>query len=112
KAVAGNEARAAEREVEVTEHAAACHLPAPMLELVEMAGRVKAANDSANRGAGDHGRLDAVGHQSAQHADMGKAARRAAAERKADRQPVLGTRTNHSLAVKIAVRMSSQHGAV
>ena len=45
---------------------------------------VAAADHGADRGADDDVRLDAVREQRAEHADMGKAARAAAAERKPD----------------------------
>ena len=56
----------------------------PILEDVEPACGLAAADHGADRGADDDVGLDAVGEQGAEHADMGKAARAAAAERKPD----------------------------
>src|ERR1041385_8957104 len=56
----------------------------PSLQRIELARRVATADDRANRRADDDVRDNAVRHQRAHHADMGKAARRAAAERKSD----------------------------
>ena len=56
-------------------------------KVVELACGVAAADHRADRGADDHIRNDAVFVQDAQHADMGEAARRAAAQRKPDLGP-------------------------
>ena len=56
----------------------------PFLEAVELAGGIAAADHGADRGADDDVRHDAVREQRAHHADMGKAARGAAAEREPD----------------------------
>ncbi len=58
---------------------------AQVFERVELIGGVAAADQRAHRGADDDVGLDAVGLQRPHHADMGKAARRAAAEHKSDR---------------------------
>ena len=51
---------------------------------VEFAGEIAAADQRADRGAGDHGDFDAGLVERAQHADMRPAARRTAAQRKRD----------------------------
>src|SRR6202030_3562947 len=65
----------------------------PFLEGVELAGRVEAAHDGADRGAGDDVGADAVGHQGAQHPDMRKTARRAAAQHEADGEAIFRMRS-------------------
>ena len=92
QAVAADQPRASEREIEITEHAPARQPAGPFLEGVELAGRVEAAHDGADRGARNDVGADAVGHQGAQHADMRKAARRAAAQHEADGEAVFRMR--------------------
>ena len=83
---AADQSGAAELEIEIAEHAPARQLPRPVLENVELSRRVVAADHGADRGAGDHVRPDAMGVERAQHADMGKAARGAAAQCQPDRE--------------------------
>ena len=78
---AAEQAVAAEIEVEQAEDAALGQAAGEFLELVELAGEVAAADQRADRGAGDHGDLDAGFVERAQHADMRPAARAAAAQR-------------------------------
>jgi hypothetical protein len=61
-----------------------------LLDIVELAGRVAAAYDRADRGAGDDVGGVALGDQRADDADMGKAAGRPAAEHKPDTRPLCG----------------------
>ena len=82
---------------------------------VEPAGGVAAADHRADRGADDDVRLDAVREQRADHADMGKAARRAAAERKPDGRAldargVVGRRFGAAVAVPSAA-LTFEHQA-
>ena len=56
----------------------------PVFQRVELAGGVAAADHGADRGADDDVGHDAVREQRAHDADMGKAARGAAAERQPD----------------------------
>src|SRR4051812_25077477 len=56
----------------------------PSFQRIELAGRVAAADHRADRSTNDDVRDDAVRHQRAHDADMGKAAGSAAAERKPD----------------------------
>src|SRR4051812_45687779 len=60
-----------------------------------MAGSVAGGRDGADRGAGDHIGLDAVLHQRADDADMGKAAGGAARERKPDRDGLAAIELAH-----------------
>ena len=60
------------------------------LELVELAGRIAAGNDRADRRAGDDVGDDAFALEDPHHADMRPAAGGAAAERQADLQPRAG----------------------
>ena len=82
--VAADQAGAGQADVEIAEHAAHGQRARPCFERVELAGGVAAADHGADRGADDDVGHDAVGDQRAQHADMGKAARGAAAEREPD----------------------------
>ena len=84
---AADEARSAEADIEIAEHAARGEVARPGFEGVELILHVAAADHGADRGADDHIRNDAVVLQHPQHADMGKAARRAASEGKADFRP-------------------------
>ena len=81
---AADQAAAGKRDVEIAEDAALGQAARPFLDDVEPAGGVAAADHGADRGADDDVGLDAVREQRAEHADMGKAARAAAAERKPD----------------------------
>ena len=81
---AAEQAVAADMQVEQAEHAALGQAAGEFFEFVELAGEIAAADQRADRGAGDHVDLDAGLVERAQHADMRPAARRAAAERKGD----------------------------
>ena len=81
---AADQAAAVQADVEIAEDAALGQAARPVLEHVEPARGMAAADHRADRGADDDVGLDAVREQRAQHADMGKAARAAAAERKPD----------------------------
>jgi hypothetical protein len=81
---AADQAAAREADVEITQEAAPGEPACPLFETVEMARGVAAAHHSADRGADHHVGCDAVRQQRAEHADMGKAARAAAAEREPD----------------------------
>lgn len=54
------------------------------LQFVQLAGEITAADESADRGAGDHRDLDAFLVQRPEHADMGPAAGSTAAQRQRD----------------------------
>ena len=84
---AADQSAAGQADVEIAEHAALGQAAAPLLQHVEPARRMAAADHRADRGADDDVGLDAVRQQCAKHADMGKAARAAAAERKPDGRP-------------------------
>ena len=78
---AAEQAVAAKMQVEQAEHAPLGQAAGEFLELVELAGEIAAADQRADRGAGDHRHLDAGLVERPQHADMCPAARRTAAER-------------------------------
>ena len=78
---AAEQAVAAEIEVEQAEDAALGQAAGEFLELVQLAGEIAAADQRADRGAGDHGDFDAGLVERAQHADMRPAASAAAAQR-------------------------------
>ena len=84
--VAADQAGAAEPDVEIADDAAQRQRARPVFQRVELAGGVAAADQRADRGADDDVGHDAVGEQRPHDADMGKAARRAAAEHKPDRR--------------------------
>ena len=77
-----------EAEIEIAEHAAPGQAARPVLQHVETAGGMTAADHGADRGADDDVRDDAFARAGSDHADMGKSARGAAAERQPDRRPL------------------------
>jgi hypothetical protein len=68
-------------QVKQAEDAALGQAAGEFLEFVELAGEIAAADQCADRGAGNHADLDAGLIQRAQHADMRPAARRTATQR-------------------------------
>jgi len=81
---AADQAAAGKGDVEIAENAAFGQAARPILDDVEPACGVAAADHGADRGADDDVRLDAMREQGAKHADMRKAARPAAAKREPD----------------------------
>jgi hypothetical protein len=81
------QAGAAEAEVEIAEQTAPGQAARPFLDRVEFAGGVAAADHGPDRGAGDDVRRITLGEQRLDHADVGKAARRTAAEHETDARP-------------------------
>ena len=79
-----DERRAGEIEIEIAEDAAAGQLAGELFQLIEMSGRMAGADDGADRRSGDDVRLDPGFGQRLEDADMGPAARRAAAQRQPD----------------------------
>src|SRR4029079_9090 len=86
EASAADQTGTAQAEIEIAKNAPARQRARPFLELGELVDGIKAARHRADRGAGDDVGLDAVPDKRAQHADVGKAARGAAAEREPDRE--------------------------
>lgn len=84
---AANKAGAGQADIEVAEHVADIETTRPGLQAVELAGGITAADHGADRGSNDDVRNNAARGECAHHADMGKAARRAAAEREPDGRP-------------------------
>ncbi len=84
KMAAANKPGPGQADVEIAEDVAHVEAARPFLQAVELAGGIAAADHGADRGADDDVRHDAVRGERAHHADMGKAARGAAAERKPD----------------------------
>src|SRR5690606_6272865 len=83
-ALALEEPRAGEGEVEQAQHVQALERRHPRRVLIELARRVDPADDGADRGAGDGADDVAVRLEPANHTDMGKAASPAAAEHEGD----------------------------
>ena len=81
---AADEAGAGQADIEMAQHAAHRQRARPGLQTVELIGGIAAADHGADRGADDDVGHDAVRDQGAHDADMGKAARGAAAERQTD----------------------------
>ena len=79
---AAEQAAAADVQIEQPEKPALGQAAGEFFQLVELAGQIAAADQRADRRAGDHADLDAGLVERTQHADMGPAARRAAAKRK------------------------------
>jgi hypothetical protein len=81
---AAEQAAAAQMQVEQSENTALREAAGEFFQFVQLAGQIAAADQGADRGAGDHVDLDAGFVERAQDADMGPAAGRAAAERQSD----------------------------
>src|SRR5205823_9230982 len=76
EAAAAKQAGAAKTDVEIGEHAAAREAAAPLLDIVELARRIAAADDRAEGSAGDDVGRVSFGDQRVDDADMRKTARR------------------------------------
>ena len=81
----------------------------PFLQRVEMAGGIGAADHGADRGADDDIRHDAMGQQGPDDADMGEAARRAAAQRQSDHRLADRAKADLVAAFSAALAASNQH---
>ena len=81
---AADQAGAGQADVEIAEDAAHGEGARPAFQIVHFLGGIAAADHGTDRCADDHVRHDAVREQCAHHADMGKAARGASAERQTD----------------------------
>ncbi|MNT52286.1 hypothetical protein D3C72_1893060 [compost metagenome] len=81
---AAEQAGAADRQVEQGGDASHGQRAGKGFQFVELSGKVAAADQGADRGAGDHADFDLGLVQGSQHADMGPAARGPAAERQGD----------------------------
>jgi hypothetical protein len=77
---AAEQAAAADRQIEQAGDTAHGQAAGKILQFVQLAGEIAAADQRADRGAGDHADLDARFVERAQHTDMRPAARCAAAE--------------------------------
>ena len=84
---AADQAGAADPHVEIADDAPQRERARPGLEVIELVVGVAAADQGAHRGADNDVGRDAVRLQRVNHADMGEAARRAAAENEPDRGP-------------------------
>ena len=111
-----DEARAGQAHIEIAEHAAARQRPRPGGEVLDLAGGKTGADHRAHRGAGDDVGLEPMRHEGLQDPDMGKAARRPAAECDPDRWPPRGRRGRLGIGLDRAVPIAStaqqslQHG--
>ena len=87
EAAAADQAGTADPDVEIAEDAAQRQGARPALQLIELAVRIATADQRAHRGADDDVGKDAVLAEGMDDADVGEAARRAAAEDEPDRWP-------------------------
>src|SRR6185436_8958134 len=85
--VAADQSGSIQADVEIGENISRLQAARPRLAAVEMAGRIVAPDHRADRGADHHIGNDAVRDQGFDDADMGKSARRAPAQRKAEHRP-------------------------
>jgi hypothetical protein len=81
QAIAADQTGAGKAHIEIAENAALGELARPVLQCIELAGGVAPADHGADRGSDNDIGHDIAGEQCAKYADVGKAARRAAAER-------------------------------
>ena len=81
---AANEAGSGQADIEMAQHAAHGQRARPGFQAVELIGGIAAADHGADRGADNDVGHDAMREQGTHDADMGKAARGAAAERQTD----------------------------
>jgi len=84
---APDEPRAGQIDIEIAQDIAGGEAATPLLEPVEVAGRITAACDRADRGPGNHVWRQPFADQRADHPDVSEPTRRPAAERQADRRP-------------------------
>ena len=84
EALAVDQARAGEIEVEEAQHLAAGQVARELLQGIELAGHVAAADDGADRRAGDDVGIDAGLVEGAQDADVRPSAGGTAAKRQTD----------------------------
>ena len=82
--LAVDEAGAGEVEIEIAEDAAAGQLAGELFQFVEMSGRIAAADDRADRCAGDDVGLDPGFGERLEDTDVSPAARRATTQRQPD----------------------------
>ena len=87
KLVAADQARAVEADIEIAQDISRLQAARPFLEGIEMARRIGAADHRADRGSDHDIGHDTMGDQRPDDADMGKSARRAAAECQPDHRP-------------------------
>ena len=80
----GDEPRAGEIEIEIAEDALARQIAGKILDGVQVAGDIAAADDGADGGARHDVRFDAGVDEGLENTDMGPAARRAAAQGQSD----------------------------
>ena len=86
---AADQARAAQPHIEIADDAAPSQRVGPFFQLVELVVGVAAANQGSHRRADDDVGDNALRKERPDHADMGKAARRAAAEHESDGRPAV-----------------------
>ena len=110
KLVAADQAGAVEADVEIAEDAARLQAARPFLERIEMAGGIGAADHGADRGADHDVGHDAVRQQRPDDADMGEAARGAAAERQPDHRPADAAEPD--LVVAVGALLAAAHPAI
>src|SRR6185312_3702211 len=109
KLLAADQAASVQADVEIAENVAHLQAERPLLQRVEMAGRERAADNGTDRGTDHDVRHDAVREQRLHDADMGKSARGAAAERKADDRPADTAEADLVARIRIVLVMPGQN---
>ena len=107
---AADQAGAVEADVEIAEDVARLQAARPFLQRVEMSGCIGTADHGADRRSDHDIRNDAVGDQRPDDADMGEAARGAAAQR----QPDHGTadRAQPHLVATVGALLAATHPTI
>ncbi len=86
---AADQAGAVQADIEIGEDISRLQAARPFFHRIEMSGGIGAADHGADRGSDHDVGDDSVGHQRPDDADMGKAARGAAAQRQSDHRPAM-----------------------
>ena len=107
--LAADQPGAVEADVEIAQDISRLQAARPRFEGVEVPGRIGAADHRPDRGADHDIGDDAMGHQRADDADMGKAARGAAAEREPDDRPPNAAEADLLAAIRAALAASRQN---
>ena len=107
---AADQAGAVEADIEIAEDISRLQAARPFLQRIEMSGGIGAADHGADRGADHDIGNDAVGDQRPDDADMGKAARGAAAQRQPDHRPA--DAAEPYLVVAVGALLAAAHPAI
>ena len=107
---AADQARAVQADVEIGEDAARLQAARPFFHRIEMSGGIGAADHGADRRSHHDVGNDSMGHQRPDDADMGKAARGAAAQRQPDHRPA--NAAEPYLVLGIGALLAAAHPAI